>query len=59
VKKLLGHLKKRGVQVYFLSGAADVGVSALTLALWEKVRAEKAPPKKSGFEPFHADDYKR
>jgi GTP-binding protein len=59
VKKLLAHLKKRGVPVHFLSGAADVGVSSLTLALWEKVRAEKAPPKKAGFEPFHADDYKR
>jgi len=59
VKKLLAHLKKRGVPVHFLSGAADVGVSSLTLALWETVRAEKAPPKKAGFEPFRADDYKR
>jgi GTP-binding protein len=59
VKKLLAHLKKRGVPVHFLSGAADVGVSALTLALWEKVRAEKAPQEKAGFEPFRADDYKR
>lgn len=59
VKKLLASLKKRGVPVHFLSGAADVGVSALTIALWEKVRAEKAPPQKAGFEPFRADDYKR
>jgi GTP-binding protein len=52
VKKLLAHLKRRQVQVVFLSGAADVGVNSLVLALWERVRAEKAPAAPSTFEPL-------
>lgn len=52
VKKLVAHLKRRNVQVVFLSGAADVGVNSLVLALWERVRAEKAPAAPSTFEPL-------
>lgn len=59
VKALAAHLKKRGVPMHFLSGAADVGVKPLTLFLWDTVRAEKSPAQGGGFNPHHADDYVR
>ncbi len=54
VKKLLTHLKKKGVSVRLLSGATAGGVDALVLALWDMVRAEKAPAPNTGFDPLES-----
>lgn len=51
VKALQKHLKKKGVPLLFLSGAAGVGVDNVVLALWKQVRAEMGDADDGSFDP--------
>lgn len=51
VKALAKHLKKKGVPLLLLSGAAGTGVDSVLLALWEQVRKEQGPKDDDAFDP--------
>ena len=51
VKALAKHLKKKGVPLLLLSGAAGTGVDSVLLALWEQVRKEQGPKDDDTFDP--------
>lgn len=52
VKKLKRHLEKKGVPLYFMSGASGQGLRDVTFALQSFVKKVRGPEEKPAFNPF-------